>query len=134
MAGDRSRGRKIYEKACAECHKVGGVGHELGPDLKAVVTRYKEALLADILMPNQQIEAGYEEYEVETADGRSLTGVLARDTATTLRRAKGQEETILRSSVKSLRSLSVSPMPEDLEKQITVSEMADLIAFIKSLR
>ncbi len=133
--GDPARGRKVYEKACSECHKIGDTGYEVGPDLKGVVTRYKEALLTDILIPNQQIEGGYEEYEVETADGRTLTGVL-KETATTLtlRRAKGQEDTILRSAVKSLRSLSVSPMPEDLEKQITVREMADLIAYIKSLR
>jgi hypothetical protein len=36
--------------------------------------------------------------------------------------------------VKELRSLSVSPMPEDLEKKITVDEMADLIAYIKNLK
>jgi putative membrane-bound dehydrogenase-like protein len=136
LSGDPERGRRVYEKACAECHKVGNTGHEVGPDLKGVVTRYKEALLTDILLPNQQIEGGYEEYEVETTDGRTLTGVLAKETTTTLtlRRAKGQEDTVLRSSVKNLRSLSVSPMPEDLEKQISVQEMADLFAFIKSLK
>jgi putative membrane-bound dehydrogenase-like protein len=136
LSGNPERGRIVFEKACAECHKAGSTGYEVGPDLKGVVTRYKEALLTDILLPNQQIEGGYEEYEVETTDGRTLTGVLAKETATTLtlRRAKGQEDTVLRASVKSLRSLSVSAMPEDLEKQISVDEMADLIAFIKSLR
>ena len=134
--GNAERGRKVYEKACSECHKIGNTGFEVGPDLKGVTTRYKEALLTDILIPNQQIEGGYEEYEVETTDGRTITGILAKETATTLtlRRAKGQEDTILRSSVKGLRSLSVSPMPEDLEKSISISEMADLIAYIKSLR
>ena len=66
----------------------------MGPDLKGVTTRYKEALLTDILIPNQQIEGGYEEYEVETTDGRTITGILSKETATTLtlRRAKGQED------------------------------------------
>jgi putative heme-binding domain-containing protein len=136
LEGNPQRGRPIFERACAECHKAGDTGYDLGPDLKGVVTRYKEALLADILMPNERIEGGYEEYEVETTDGRTLTGVLAKETATTLtlRRAKGQEDTILRSSVKGLRSLSVSPMPEDLEKGVSVQEMADLIAYVKSLK
>ena len=135
IAGSTERGRKVYEKACSECHKIGATGFDVGPDLKGVTTRYKEALLTDILIPNQQIEGGYEEYEVETTDGRTLTGVL-KETATTLtlRRAKGQEDTVLRSSVKGLRSLSVSPMPDDLEKSVSVSEMADLIAYIKSLK
>lgn len=134
--GRPERGRQIFARACSECHKVDGVGHELGPDLRSVSKRYKETLLADILMPNQNIEGGYEEYLLETADGREVTGILAKETPTTLtlRRRKGDEDTILRSSVKSLRSLSVSPMPEDLEKSIGVDEMADLIAFIKSLK
>jgi putative heme-binding domain-containing protein len=134
--GRADQGRQVYEKNCSECHKVGEVGQELGPDLRSVTKRYKETLLADILMPNQTIEGGYEEYLVETADGREITGILAKETATTLtlRRRKGDEDTIMRSSVKSLRSLSLSPMPEDVEKSITVEQMADLIAFIKSLK
>jgi putative heme-binding domain-containing protein len=134
--GRPERGRQIFARACSECHKVDGVGHELGPDLRSVSKRYKETLLADILMPNQNIEGGYEEYLLETADGRQVTGILAKETPTTLtlRRRKGDEDIILRSSVKNLRSLSVSPMPEDLEKSIGVDEMADLIAFIKSLK
>jgi putative heme-binding domain-containing protein len=136
MPGHPERGRQVFERSCAECHKVGDSGHELGPDLRSVSKRYKETLLADIIMPNQNIEGGYEEYLVETTDGRDITGILAKETPTTLtlRRRKGDEDTILRSSIKELRSLSVSPMPEDLEKSINVNEMADVIAFIKSLR
>jgi mono/diheme cytochrome c family protein len=110
-AGNAGSGRKVYESNCAECHKVGEVGH-------------------------QNIEGGYEEYLLQTNDGRDITGILAKETATTLtlRRRKGDEDVILRSNVKSLRSLSLSPMPEDLEKSITVDQMADLIAYIKSLK
>ena len=87
-------------------------------------------------MPNQAIEGGYEEYLLETTDGREITGILAKETPTTLtlRRKKGDEDTILRSSVKDLRSLNLSPMPEDLEKSISLDQMADLIAYIKSLK
>lgn len=135
-AGRPERGREVFEKNCAECHKVGETGYELGPDLRSVTKRYKETLLADVLMPNQAIEGGYEEYLLETTDGREITGILAKETPTTLtlRRKKGDEDTILRSSVKGLRSLSLSPMPEDLEKSISVDQMADLIAYIKSLK
>ncbi len=134
--GDPGRGRAVFERACAECHRAGNTGFEVGPDLRGVAQRYKETLLADILMPNQNIEGGYEEYLVETADGRQISGVLARETPTTLvlRRKKGEEDTVLRAGVRSLRSLSVSPMPEDLEKSVTIDQMADLIAYVKSLK
>ena len=84
---------------------------------------------------NESIEAGYEEYLLETNDGRSITGVMAAETpeTVTLRRAKGEEDTIRRSNIASLRSLSVSPMPEDIEQGISVQGMADLLAYLKSL-
>ncbi|MCC6391302.1 MAG: c-type cytochrome [Bryobacterales bacterium] len=136
MKEDAQRGRAVYERACSECHKIGNTGSEVGPDLRTVSTHYKEALLADILMPNLNIEGGYEEYLVETADGQTITGILARETpvSMTLRRRKGEEDTILRSAVKSMRSLNVSPMPDDLENSIDVQQMADVIAYVKSLK
>jgi putative heme-binding domain-containing protein len=134
MAGNPEHGRDVFVKNCAECHKLDGEGHEVGPDLLSVTTHYKEALLADILIPNQAIETGYEEYLVELKDGRSITGIVSKDTAAslTLKRAKEEEDFVLRSNIASMRSLNVSPMPANLEQNITVQQMADLIAYIKS--
>jgi putative heme-binding domain-containing protein len=72
---------------------------------------------------------------IETTDGRVLTGVVAKETpfSVTMRRAKGEEDVILRPAIKSIRSLSVSPMPEGLEQDIDLRGMADLIAYIKRL-
>ena len=58
--------------------------------------------------------------------------MLAAETATsvTLRRAEGAEDTVLRSNIEELRSLSQSVMPEGLEKQIGHQQMADLIAYL----
>ena len=134
-AGDPGRGQRVFDAVCSECHQVGGQGFAVGPDLHTVASRNKEHLLRDILLPNESIESGYEEYLVETADGRSISGLIATQTPTTLvlRRAKGEEDTVLRSSIAEMRSLSVSAMPEDMEKDIDVDEMADLLAYLKSL-
>lgn len=136
MKGNVQKGRAVYVRVCSECHKLGNTGSEVGPDLRTVTTHYKEALMADILMPNLNIESGYEEYLVEGTDGQSITGILAKETPTTitLRRRKGEEDTVLRASIKSMRSLSVSPMPEDLDKNVSVEQMADVIAYLKSLK
>ena len=133
--GDPVHGREVFREQCAECHKVEDMGSALGPDLYAVTTRYKEVLLADILMPNTAVETGYEEYMVETKDGRMITGVLSKETpaSVTIRQAKGVEDNVLRSNIDTMYSLSVSPMPEGFEDQIDIEAMADLIAFIKSL-
>lgn len=133
--GNVQRGKEVFRDVCSECHRVGDMGSEVGPDLLSVVIRNRETLMTDILIPNESIEAGYEEYLLETNDGRSITGVMATETpeTVTLRRAKGEEDTIRRSNIASLRSLSVSPMPEDIEQSISVMGMADLLAYLKSL-
>ena len=133
--GNVESGKEVFRDVCSECHRVGDMGSEVGPDLLSVVIRNRETLMTDILIPNESIEAGYEEYLLETNDGRSITGVMAVETpeTVTLRRAKGEEDTIRRSNIASLRSLSVSPMPEDIEQGISVQGMADLLAYLKSL-
>lgn len=133
--GDPGRGRRVFDSVCSECHRVDGQGYAVGPDPRTVASRNKEHLLQDILLPNENIELGYEEYLIETVDGRSITGLIASQTPTTLllRRAKGEEDTVLRRNIAEMRSLSVSAMPEDLEKDIDIAEMADLLAYLKSL-
>jgi len=73
---------------------------------------------------------------VQTKAGRQVTGLLTAETATglTVRRADGMSETIPRSDVESLRSLGLSYMPEGLEKQIDVPAMADLLAYLNSIK
>ena len=133
--GNVESGKEVFRDVCSECHRVGDMGSEVGPDLLSVVIRNRETLMTDILIPNESIEAGYEEYLLETNDGLSVTGVMAAETSetVTLRRAKGEQDTIRRANIASLRSLSVSPMPEDIEQSISVQGMADLLAYLKSL-
>lgn len=132
--GDPQKGKAIFEKVCAECHLLEGKGNEVGPDLRGVTKRYKEVLLANIILPSENVEPGYEEYVVETKDGRTLTGILAKDTPSSivLRRAKGEEDTVPRSEIKDMRTSGTSPMPDGLEKDISVEQMADLIAYLKT--
>ena len=132
--GDSEAGRQVFEQACSNCHAVDGVGKEVGPDLATVRTRPAEFILNDILLPNQSIEPHYESYIVETNDGRILEGVLGppSPTVVTLRREGGEEDIISRSNIRGMRSAQLSAMPEDLEKQVTVEEMAHLIRFIQT--
>ena len=132
--GDSEAGRQVFERACSKCHSVDGVGKEVGPDLATVRTRPAEFILNDILLPNQSIEPRYESYIVETNDGRILEGVLGppSPTVVTLRREGGEEDIISRPNIRVMRSAQLSAMPEDLEKQVTVEEMAHLIRFIQT--
>ena len=132
--GDSEAGRQVFERACSKCHVVDGLGKDVGPDLATVRTRPAEFILNDILLPNQSIEPQYESYIVETNAGRILEGVLGppSPTVVTLRREGGEQDIISRTDIRGMRSAQLSAMPEDLENQITVEEMAHLIRFIQA--
>lgn len=136
IKGDAKRGQEIFKKNCATCHRVAALGIDVGPDIADTRTKTLSALLTDILVPNQAIDNNYVNYVLSTKDGKTLTGLVVGETASslTLKRAEGQADVILRSQIDELQSTGVSLMPDGLEKNITVAEMADLLDFLKNWR
>ncbi len=136
LKGDARRGQEIFKKNCATCHRVAGIGTDVGPDIADTRTKTLPALLTDVLVPNQAIDNNYINYLVSTKDGRVLTGILAAETATsvTLKRAEGQTDVVLRKDIEEIASTGISLMPDGLEKNISVAEMADLLRFLKDWR
>jgi putative membrane-bound dehydrogenase-like protein len=134
MRGDAERGKQIFVKTCAACHKVQGLGNDIGPNLAAMKARGPEAILLNVLDPNREVNPQYLNYSVLTADGRQLTGIIAAETATsiTLRRADNATDTVLRIDIEQLKSTGMSLMPEGMEKQIDQQAMADLLQFLKT--
>lgn len=134
QGGDPTRGEAVFERECASCHRLGGLGHEVGPNLAESAAEEPGQLLADILAPNQSVQSNYVNYRLDTRDGRVVTGVLVRESArsVTLRRGQGAEDVVPRANIDSLASMGLSLMPEGLEDGVAPSEMADLIAFVRS--
>src|SRR5205085_421909 len=62
LTGDAARGTKIFAKSCAVCHRLGDVGHAVGPDLASVGDKSPQGLLVAILDPNRVVEARYVNY------------------------------------------------------------------------
>ncbi len=133
LKGDFNRGRAVFAKNCQTCHAHRGVGHRVGPDLAGVAGRGPEAILIDVLDPNRSIEADFMVLAASNRRGQVFSGLLAGETATTvkLRRAEGAEDLLLRSEIDEIRSTGRSLMPEGLEKEINIQDMADLIAFLR---
>jgi putative membrane-bound dehydrogenase-like protein len=134
LKGDAEKGRGVFKTACAACHKLDGVGFEVGPNLLAALpNKSGEDLLASLFDPNREVDPRYVNYQAVTTDGRILLGIVATETPTslTLRRADGVDDVILRKDLESLRSTRLSLMPEEMEKKLTKQEVADLFAYLK---
>jgi putative heme-binding domain-containing protein len=136
LPGDATRGKAAFLKHCAKCHRLEGQGFEIGPNLAAMQNRGPEAILTNVIDPNREVNPQYLNYVLITQDGRSFSGTVAAETATsiTLRRAENVQDTLLRIDIDELRSTGQSLMPEGLEKEIDVPTMADLIAYLNSIK
>jgi putative heme-binding domain-containing protein len=71
-----------------------------------------------------------------TKNGRAYTGILKRQTADALYliTAERAQVSIPRSEVEALEPGKVSIMPQGLDAQLSRRELADLLAFLQSLR
>jgi putative membrane-bound dehydrogenase-like protein len=136
LPGDRARGKAVFKKVCSACHQLEGVGTQVGADLNAIRDQGTEAILLNILDPNREVKPQYLSYFLVTDAGRTITGMITAETANslTIRRADGTTETVLRIHIDELRSTGLSFMPEGLEKQIDVPAMADLLAYLNSIK
>ncbi len=134
MAGNRERGKKIFEDKCAKCHMQRRQGGRVGPDLSGVSNKTKEELLTSILNPSYAIEPRFVNYLVRTKDGSLHDGIIANETPGTITLRTGSEEgdeTLLRENITQIRASSISLMPDDLEKSMTHQGLADVISYLR---
>jgi putative heme-binding domain-containing protein len=136
MNADAQAGRIVFEKNCATCHRVAGIGVNVGPDVGDNYARTPDALLLSILDPNRAVDNNYFAYTVTTSDGRVLTGIITAETASsiTLKQPEGKVEVVLREDIDELKASGQSLMPVGVEKNIDVEQMANLITFLKNWR
>ncbi|MDB5387902.1 MAG: cytochrome c [Planctomycetaceae bacterium] len=136
LKGDIDRGRMAFRKTCAACHKLEGFGESIGADLNAIRDRGTAAVLLNILDPNREVKPQFLSYVVVLDSGRALTGMIATETANslTIRKPDNTTETILRVNIEELKSTGVSFMPEGLEKQLDQAAMADVLAYLNSIK
>jgi putative heme-binding domain-containing protein len=136
LNGDAVRGKEFFKKVCSACHQLEGVGTVVGADLKAIRNRGMEAVLLNVLDPNREVKPRFLTYSIVTDDGRSLAGMIQTENANslTLRRPDGTTLDIQRGEIEALRSTGLSFMPEGLEKQLVPQAMADLLAYLDSIR
>lgn len=135
LKGEAKAGKTLFAKHCSACHKLDGVGHEVGPNLLAVLgNKSGEDLLVSVFDPNREVDPRYLTYQVGTADERVLTGIIVAETPTsvTVRRAEGAEDVILRTNLALFRATTLSLMPVGLEKELKPQDVADLFAYLRT--
>jgi len=137
--GDPYRGRQVFfkEGTCIKCHKVGGEGKEVGPDLSEIGGKLsREALYTSILDPSAGISHNYETHALVLEDGETPTGIIVSQTdeAITLKNAEAIVRTYPRDQIEQIIKQNVSIMPADLQQNLTVEQLVDLVEYLTTLR
>src|SRR5207237_4636768 len=90
MKADSKNGKQVFVSRCATCHRLERQGVVVGPELVAMRTQPKEVILLHVIVPNYEVAPAFTAYELETRDGRTLSGLIASETPTsiTLRQAQ----------------------------------------------
>jgi uncharacterized protein len=130
--GDVANGKKLFVQHCAKCHKHGGEGQQIGPDLTGFAVHPKEEILIHIIDPSRSVEGNYRTYTAKLLDGRIVIGLLAAESRTTveLLDAENKRFPINRDDLEEFKESPKSLMPEGFEKQMKPEELTDLLEFM----
>lgn len=138
--GSPTAGKQVFanrQAGCYLCHRIGNEGGRVGPDLSTIGQRRNQRdLLEAVIFPSSSLARGYESHALLLTDGRALTGLITRETTDSivLRGSDQNEIRIRRDQVEEMKPSPLSIMPAGLENALSKQQLADLIAYLQTLK
>ena len=132
--GNPQRGRAVFQKHCAVCHKLFGEGETIGPDLTGAERNNLEFLLASVVDPSALVRKEYQAQTVALSDGRVLTGLVLEenDAALTLIDSQREKTVVSKADIDEVRPAPTSLMPDGLLDALSEDEIRDLFRYLQS--
>jgi putative membrane-bound dehydrogenase-like protein len=133
--GDAARGAAVFRaRGCETCHAVQGA---LGPSLAGAASRFsRDDLLEAVVHPDRDVAPAYRATVFQMKDGRVFTGVVAFESADGYIVQTGATATarLANEEIEAQWSGKGSLMPSGLLKDLGPRDVADLYAYLKTLR
>jgi len=134
---DFERGRSLYfATSCGACHRLGGLGGDIGPDLTSIPNKFDNAyVLEAIINPSKDISDQYGMFEVTLKDGTKQTGLYVEngeDVSIYPPDHTAEPTRVKRSEVAGVKQLEISQMPPGLINGLNPEEVRDLMAYLMS--
>ncbi len=129
-------GLKIFEEACANCHRYRDIGKDYGPDLTTIANRFtRRDMLEATLWPSRTISDQYTAWRIETKDDVFSAMVLeeSEDAITVLIPDLDRPVSIDRESIVDMRESDVSIMPEGLLDEFPMRQSAGLFRMLEEI-
>jgi putative heme-binding domain-containing protein len=130
-------GRNLFHAtSCSKCHRLGGEGGAIGPDLSTAAKKFSMRDMLDaIVEPSKAISDQYGSQQVITEDGRALIGrtvEIGDEYYVYLADAEAKPVVLKKSEVQELKPSKVSQMPAGLIDTLNENELKDLLAYLMS--
>lgn len=139
QSGDAAAGRRVFFSrvaACSSCHQIDGRGGRIGPDLTLVAGQLsRERLIESILNPSKEIAPQFVAYAIRTEEGATFTGVFVGEDGARNQQfgdAEGKIQRVAAEQIEERKPLEKSIMPENFGQTLTLGELRDLLAFLRS--
>lgn len=128
-----SEGRFLFQKTCANCHVLYGVGRKLGPDITGSNRKNIDYLLENLVDPSASVGADFRAVIASLESGRILTGVISEQNERTIILQTAQEPiTLDRKEIEELKATTLSVMPDGLLQNFTADQIRDLVGYLMS--
>ena len=139
--GDAARGKEIFfdlaGMQCKNCHRIGETGGTVGPELDHIGKKLNRAqMLESLVEPSKTIDPKFTVYLVESTAGKTFSGQLVERTAeeVVLKDAEGKLLTIPSGEVEKMAPQTRSLMPDQMLRDMTAQQAADLLEYLESLK
>jgi putative membrane-bound dehydrogenase-like protein len=133
QAADASKGRAVFARTCASCHRLYDAGGDIGPALTGSQRANLDYILENVLDPNAVVANEYRVTIIRTTDGRFLNGIIKRETDKAVTVQTANELVVIpKDEVEERRVSNVSMMPEGLFDKLTDDEVRDLVKYLQT--
>lgn len=126
------KGKLVYEKNCANCHKLRGAGQLVGPQLDGVAPRGPERLAEDILLPNRNVDKAFRMSSLLMHDDRVIVGLVRESGNGELQviGADGKAQNVQPSEIAMRKDTSRSLMPDNFAELLSDEDLSNLLQFV----
>jgi putative heme-binding domain-containing protein len=141
LKGDPENGRMLFfdssnDLNCGVCHKIRGIGNDIGPDLNSVSEKPARDIFKDIVLPSASLSASRPLLKITLKTGETVKGVKVQGDATHLKVYDVEgvppvQRSLAKDQVYKQEMQDRSAMPDKYGEIYTVKQLLDIIAFIK---
>jgi putative heme-binding domain-containing protein len=134
--GDPARGRALYQGKgnCARCHRIGGEGSRVAPDLSDIgAVRSAGSLMRSLTDPTSQMMPINRPVRAVLRDGQVINGRRLNEDTYTVQLIDERERllSLTKTDLREYTILTTSPMPS-YRGTFGQEELADVVAFLLS--